>query len=68
MGAITLRPINRKKMTFWIRSTTPLIQHKWSEKAKKEMRDKQQLGKKTKERSLKSPEDDARNETSNASP
>lgn len=60
MGAITLRPINRKKMTFWIRSTTPLIQHKWSEKAKKEMRDKQQLGKKTKERSLKSPEDDAR--------
>lgn len=63
MSKIDLQPINRKRISFWIRGTSPLIMHKWSDKAKKEMRDKQQLGKKTKERELKNPEDEARNAT-----
>lgn len=49
--AIELKPINRQRITFRIRGTSPLIQHKWSEKAKKQIRDKK-LGKKTKEREI----------------
>ena len=48
--AISLKPIQRARMRFGIVGTTPLIQHKWAEKAKQEMRDKQQEGKKTKTR------------------
>lgn len=59
MAAITLKPISRKKMSFAIRGTSPLIMHQWSEKAKREMRDKQQAGKKTKSRELRDPEAEA---------
>lgn len=38
--AITLQPIEKEQVTFTIRGTSPLIQHKWSEKAKREMREK----------------------------
>lgn len=59
MAAITLKPIAKRKMTFAIRGTSPLIMHQWSEKAKREMRDKQQVGKKTKTRELRDPEAEA---------
>lgn len=60
MATIELKPIARKRMTFQIRGTSPLIMHKWSEKAKQEMRDKQQKGKKTKARDLRVPEEEAK--------
>jgi len=59
MATVTLKPISRAKMTFGIRGTSPLVQHQWSEKAKRMMRDKQQEGKKTKERELRKPNDEA---------
>ncbi len=59
MAAISLKPIARAKMTFGIRGTSPIIMHQWSEKAKSMMRDKQQAGKKTRERELRKPEDEA---------
>lgn len=51
----TLKPINRQLITVRIVGTSPLITHKWSEKAKAMMRDKQQSGKKTKNRELRDP-------------
>jgi hypothetical protein len=59
MAAISLKPIARAKMTFGIRGTSPIIMHQWSEKAKSMMRDKQQAGKKTRERELRKPTDEA---------
>jgi hypothetical protein len=60
MAQVTLKPISKKRMTFGIVGTSPLIQHKWAEKAKQEMRDKQQGGKKTKARELRNPETEAK--------
>jgi hypothetical protein len=60
MATITLKPISKRKMTFGIRGTSPLIMHQWSEKAKREMRDKQQEGKKTKTREKRVPFDEAK--------
>jgi hypothetical protein len=60
MAAIHLKPIAKRKMTFGIRGTSPLIMHQWSEKAKREMRDKQQEGKKTKTREKRVPLDEAK--------
>jgi hypothetical protein len=45
-------------MSFGIRGTSPIIMHQWSEKAKAMMRDKQQEGKKTKDRELRKPEEE----------
>lgn len=59
MATISLKPIARAKMTFGIRGTSPLVMHQWSEKAKRMMRDKQQEGKKTKERELRKPNEEA---------
>ena len=47
--AIRLRPIQQRLIGFTISGISPLIQHQWSEKARKAMRDKQ-AGKKTKNR------------------
>ena len=60
MAGINLKPIARRKMTFAIRGTSPLIMHQWSEKAKREMREKQQEGKKTKTREKRVPADEAK--------
>ncbi len=60
MAQITLKPIAKRRMTFAIRGTSPLIMHQWSEKAKREMRDKQQGGKKTKVRDKRDPEAEAK--------
>ncbi len=60
MATIKLKPISKRRMTFGIRGTSPLIMHQWSEKAKREMRDKQQEGKKTKTREKRVPAEEAR--------
>jgi hypothetical protein len=44
-------PIKRRHITLTIKSKSPLIQHKWSDKAKDMMRDKHQ-GKKTRSREV----------------
>lgn len=36
--AITMKPIKQSKITFWIKGTSPLIQHAWGDKAIKMMR------------------------------
>lgn len=55
---VELKPINRVRMSFWIRGTSPLITHAWSAKAKTMMRDKQ-AGKKTKTREVRDPQGEA---------
>ena len=52
---INLKPIARNEITFTIRGISPLIQHAWSAKAKKQMADKH-AGKKTKTREIRDPE------------
>lgn len=59
MSKVTLSSIKRVKAVVPIRSTSPIIMHKWSEKAKQMMRDKQQKGTKTKTRDLREPEAEA---------
>lgn len=59
----TLKPINRQLVTVRIVGISPLITHKWSEKAKAMMRDKQQTGKKTKARDLRDPEQEGKDAT-----
>ncbi len=49
--AVSVKPINVQAIHFSIRGTSPIIQHKWSEKARKQIRDKK-LGKKTKDREV----------------
>lgn len=63
MATVTLKPIKRATIKFRIKGTSPLIMHKWSEKAKIQMREKQQAGKKTKSRDLREPEKEAKEAT-----
>ncbi len=49
MDPIRLKPIELKETTIRINGITPLITHKWPEKAKKQIRDKK-AGKKTRDR------------------
>lgn len=53
-----LKPINRRELTVRLVGISPLIQHKWAEKAKEMMRAKQQDGKKTKARDLRNPKEE----------
>lgn len=62
MAKVELKPISRKKMTFGVKGTSPLIMHAWSEKAKQMMRDKH-AGKKTKARSVRNIEQEAEQAT-----
>lgn len=59
---VHLKPINVQKLRVTIEGTSPLIQHQWSEKAKTMMREKGQ-GKKTRERTARDPEAEARDAT-----
>ena len=52
--AVNLKEVKQKTLTFTIKSLSPMIQHKWSEKAKQMMRDKH-AGKKTKTRDVRDP-------------
>jgi protein required for attachment to host cells len=54
---VLLKPISKAIMKFRIRGTSPLITHQWSEKAKREMREKHQ-GKKTKNRDVRVPQEE----------
>jgi hypothetical protein len=56
--AIEIKPLEIVKTNVRIVGDTPLIMHKWSEKAKKEMLDKQMKVTKTKGREAKNPVDD----------
>lgn len=58
MGKVELKPVNRVKMSFWIRGTSPLITHAWSAKAEEMIRLKQ-AGKKTKAREARDPQQEA---------
>jgi len=55
---IEIRPIQIKKATVHIVGDTPLIMHAWSEKAKREMLEKQMKVTKTKSRDAKNPDED----------
>lgn len=55
---VEIRPLNIKKINIRIVGDTPLIMHKWSEKAKKEMLDSQMGKSKGKKKAPKSPADD----------
>jgi hypothetical protein len=50
---INIRPVEMRAAKIHITGITPLITHRWSEKAKKEMRDKQTKATKTKARDAK---------------
>lgn len=52
---ITLKPINIKRMTVTIEGTSILVQHRFSEKKRKELRDKHG-GRKTKDREVREPD------------
>ena len=56
--AVKLKPIDIKNISFTIRGLSPLIQHKWSDKALRQIREKQ-AGKKTKTREARNPEEEA---------
>jgi len=62
MSKIKLNPINENTVRIKIVGKSPLIQHKWSEKALGQIRDKQ-AGKKTKNREAREPEKEARDAT-----
>lgn len=55
---IEIKPIKIKKVNLRIVGDTPLIMHAWSEKAKREMLDKQMKVTKTKAREAKNPVED----------
>jgi hypothetical protein len=52
--AINLKPIQSNNLTLTIRGMTPLIQHAWSEKALRQIREKH-AGKKTRDREVRDP-------------
>lgn len=55
---IEVRPINKQIIEITIKGTTPLIVHAWSEKAKREMLDKQRGKKVTSKHAIKIPVND----------
>lgn len=59
MATVTLKPINRKTLSITIEGTSILVQHNWSEKARKMMRDKKG-GKKTRVREVCDPQAEAK--------
>lgn len=58
MAVINLKQIDQQTLTLTIKSLSPMIQHKWSEKAKEMMRQKH-AGKKTKTREVRVPEQES---------
>ena len=58
-GQCRIPPVNRHIVSFRIRSTSPMIQHCWPEKAKEMMRQKH-AGKKTRNRDVRDPEQEAK--------
>lgn len=58
---VEIKPMGLQKMTVRIVGDSPLITHKFSEKSKKQMQDKQSGATKTKKKPVRVPEDDFRN-------
>ena len=58
-----LKAMNLKRMTFTVESTSPLIQHKWSEKTGRQLREKGQKTATTKNREARNPEKEAHDAT-----
>ena len=58
---VQLKRIKRCLVNLSIKSTSPIIMHKWSEKSKSMIVEKVTTGKKTKDRELRDPETEARN-------
>jgi len=58
-GVLNLAPIERVYVTCTLKGLSTLVQHKWGEKALQMIRDKQQKGKKTRDRDLRNPEKEA---------
>ena len=56
--AVELKPICYEILKFNIKGLSPLVMHKWAEKAKREMREKH-AGRKTKSREKRDPEQEA---------
>ena len=54
MAQVTLKPIETEKVAIKIEGISPLIQHQWSEKALRQMREKQG-GRKTRDREARDP-------------
>lgn len=52
---VSLKPVQAQYLKIKIQGTSPMIQHQWSEKALRAMRDKH-AGKKTKEREIRDPQ------------
>ena len=61
--AITLKPIKQERINFTIRSTASMIQHQWSEKAKKMIRDKKAGKKRGAQRDVCEPEQEFKDAT-----
>lgn len=57
-----MNPINKGRVLIKIVGDMPLVQHKWSEKAKRMMREKH-AGKKTKNRDVRDPDQEAKDAT-----
>lgn len=61
--SVELKPIQRRIVTVRLVGVSPLIQHRWAEKAKRLIREKQQEGKKTKNRDLRDPKQEVKDAT-----
>lgn len=59
MAKVEIASMHKSRITFGIQGLSPLIMHKWSEKALKMLRDKG-AGKKTKNREVRNPEKEAK--------
>jgi len=61
--AITLKPIKQEIVRFTIVGTAPMVQHQWSEKAKKQIRDKKAGKKRGAAREICNPEQEFKDAT-----
>ena len=60
--ALHIQPLKYRRVSLVIKGISPLLCHKWSDKARKSIRDKQ-AGKKTKDRAARDPEGEANDAT-----
>lgn len=58
-SGLGLKPLEYSRVTITIKGVSPLVQHKWSEKALRQMREKH-AGKKTKDRDVRDPKAEAK--------
>lgn len=58
-NTVEIKAVAKTLVTVRIVGVSPLIPHQWADKARKEIRDKQQEGKKTKNREARNPEAEA---------